>query len=55
MRGQRTPITRQGYHLLQRTSNDYVYWIVSDLGMGELSEFANLFAQADVASTPYPR
>ena len=51
--GERTPITRQGYHLLQRTSNDYVFWIVSDLGTAELTEFANLLTEAGAASTSY--
>jgi anti-sigma factor RsiW len=42
--------TRQGYHLLHRTTPDYAYWVVSDLGAPELSEFASLLAQADSAA-----
>ena len=42
--------TRQGYHLLRRTTPDYAYWVVSDLGIPELSEFASLLAQADSAA-----
>ena len=38
--------TRQGYHLLRWTTPDYVYWVVSDLGMVELDDFAQLVRQA---------
>ncbi len=38
--------TQQGYHLLQWTTPDYVYWVVSDLGMVELDDFAQLVRQA---------
>ncbi len=34
--------TRQGYHLLHWTTADYTYWVVSDLGMAELQDFARL-------------
>jgi anti-sigma factor (TIGR02949 family) len=44
--GERTPITRQGYHLLQLTRNGYVCWIVSDLGTSELTQFARMLADA---------
>jgi anti-sigma factor (TIGR02949 family) len=43
--------TRQGYHLLHWTTPGYTYWIVSDLGMAELREFAGLLRQADSAAT----
>ena len=43
--------TRQGYHLLQWTTPDYAYWIVSDLGLTELRDFAQLVQQADSAAT----
>jgi len=39
--------TQQGYHLLQWTSPEYAYWIVSDLGLAELRGFAQLLQQAD--------
>jgi anti-sigma factor RsiW len=53
--GERTPVTQQGYHLLQWTSPDYVYWVVSDLGTTELTEFAGLLRQGDSAAMQYPR
>lgn len=53
--GERAPVTRQGYHLLHWTSPDYMYWVVSDLGTTELTEFAGLLRQGDSAATQYPR
>jgi anti-sigma factor (TIGR02949 family) len=41
---------RQGYHLLHWTTPEYTYWVVSDLGLAELHEFAQLLRAAD--STP---
>ena len=49
--GPRPVATRQGYHLLQWTTPEYAYWVVSDLGMAELHDFAQLVQQADSAST----
>jgi anti-sigma factor RsiW len=49
--GRRPAATRQGYHLLNWTTRDYVYWVVSDLGTTELGEFAGLLRQADSAAT----
>ena len=43
--------TRQGYHLLHWTTPDYAYWVVSDLGMTELHDFAQLVQQADSAAS----
>jgi anti-sigma factor RsiW len=44
---------RQGYHLLHWTTPAYTYWVVSDLGMAELREFAQLLREADsTASRP---
>jgi anti-sigma factor (TIGR02949 family) len=51
--GERTPLTRQGYHVLQWSSPDYVYCVVSDLGTTELIEFAGLLRQGDSAATRY--
>ena len=42
--------TRQGYHELHWTTPDYTYWVVSDLGLAELQEFAQLLRQADSAT-----
>ena len=42
--------THQGYHLLHWATADYTYWVVSDLGLPELGEFAGLLRQADSAA-----
>ena len=42
--------TRQGYHLLHWATADYTYWVVSDLGLPELGDFAGLLKQADSAA-----
>lgn len=41
---------RQGFHLLHWKTPDYVYWVASDLGITELSEFSRLIQQADSAA-----
>jgi len=46
--------TRHGYRLLHWNRADFTYWVVSDLGMTELQEFAGLLQQADSA-TETPR
>ena len=38
---------RQGYHELHWATADYAYWVVSDLGLAELHDFARLVQQAD--------
>lgn len=38
---------RQGYHLLHWTTPENTYWVVSDLGLAELHEFAQLLRQGD--------
>jgi anti-sigma factor (TIGR02949 family) len=45
-------VNRQGYHLLHWTTRDYAYWVVSDLGLGELREFSGLLQRADSAAVP---
>ncbi len=48
--------TRQGYHELHWTTGDYTYWVVSDLGLAELEEFAQLLREADsTTSAPASR
>lgn len=42
--------TRHGYHLLHWTTLDYSYWVVSDLGLPELRDFAALLRRADSAA-----
>jgi anti-sigma factor RsiW len=47
---------RQGYHLLHWTTTDYAYWVVSDLGLAELHDFAHMVQQADsTAAVTSPR
>jgi anti-sigma factor (TIGR02949 family) len=41
---------RQGYHLLHWATPEYTYWVVSDLGMAELREFARLLREGDSAA-----
>ncbi len=43
-------VTRQGYHLLHWTTPDYAYWVVSDLGLPELRDFAGLVQRGDSAA-----
>jgi len=45
-----TTRTGQGYHLLHWATADYTYWVVSDLGLPELGDFAGLLRQADSAA-----
>ena len=40
--------TRQGYHLLHWTGPEYTYWVVSDLGITELRQFAQLLRDSDL-------
>ena len=43
--------TRQGYHELHWSAGDYTYWVVSDLGLAELRDFAQLLRQADLSTS----
>jgi len=45
---------RHGYHLLHWTTPEYIYWVVSDLGMAELREFAQLVREADSTASRLP-
>jgi len=45
-----TTRTGQGYHLLHWAAGNYTYWVVSDLGLPELGDFAELLRQADAAA-----
>ena len=42
--------TRQGYHLLHWATPAYTYWVASDLGLSELSDFAALLQRGDSAA-----
>ena len=39
--------TRQGYHLLHWTTPEFTYWLVSDLGLADLEEFARLLRTSE--------
>jgi anti-sigma factor RsiW len=41
--------TRQGYHLLRWSTPQFTYWVVSDLGVTELDEFARMLREGDTA------
>jgi len=41
---------RQGYHVVRWTTPDYTYWVVSDLGLTELHDFARMVQKADSAT-----
>lgn len=44
-------VTRQGYHLLHWVGPEYSYWVVSDLGLPELRDFATLLQEGDSIAT----
>jgi anti-sigma factor RsiW len=44
------PLERQGYHLLHWTTPEYAYWVASDLGLSELTDFAGLLQLGDSAT-----
>jgi anti-sigma factor (TIGR02949 family) len=50
------PVERRGYHLLHWATPDLAYWVVSDLGLSELTDFAELLRLGDsAAAAPQPR
>jgi anti-sigma factor RsiW len=42
--------TQQGYHLLHWSNRQYIYWVASDLGEAELSDFAGMLQRGDSAA-----
>jgi anti-sigma factor RsiW len=51
------PVERRGYHILHWATPDLAYWVASDLGLSELTEFAGLLRLGDsaaAASQPGP-
>ena len=50
-RSEPAPVSRQGYYLLHWTTSQYTYWVASDLGLSELTEFAKLVQLGDSAAT----
>jgi len=49
------PLVRQGYHLLHWTTPEYTYWVASDLGLSELTDFAGLLQRGDSAAAASER
>jgi anti-sigma factor RsiW len=49
------PVARRGYHLLHWATPDLDYWVASDLGLAELSEFAGLLRLGDSAAAAAER
>jgi anti-sigma factor RsiW len=54
-KGGTAPLARQGYHMLQWATPEYTYWVVSDLGLTELSDFVRLVQLGDSAAAATPR
>jgi anti-sigma factor RsiW len=53
--GSGSPLVRQGYHLLHWTTPEYAYWVASDLGLSELTNFAGLLQLGDSAAAAAER
>jgi len=49
------PLVRQGYHLLHWTTPEYTYWVASDLGLSELTNFAGLLQLGDSSTAASER
>jgi anti-sigma factor RsiW len=49
------PLVRQGYHLLHWTTPEYAYWVASDLGLSELTDFVGLLQLGDSAAAASAR
>jgi anti-sigma factor RsiW len=49
------PLVRQGYHLLHWTTPEYTYWVASDLGLAELTDFAGLLQLGDSSAAASER
>ncbi len=44
------PVERRGYTVLHWATPDLAYWVASDLGLAELTEFARLLRLGDSAA-----
>ena len=53
--GGEAPLLRQGYHLLHWTTPEYAYWVASDLGLSELTDFTRLLQLGDSAASASER
>jgi anti-sigma factor RsiW len=41
------PIERRGYHVLHWATPEFAYWVASDVGLAELTDFAGMLRLAD--------
>ena len=41
------PVDRRGYHVLHWATPEFAYWVTSDVGLAELSEFGRMLRLAD--------
>ena len=45
--GAAAPVMRRGYHVLHWATPNFAYWVASDVGLSELTDFAGLLRLAD--------
>lgn len=48
--GAAPPVVRRGYHVLHWATPDLAYWVASDLGLSELTDFTRLLQLGDSAA-----
>jgi anti-sigma factor RsiW len=53
--GAARPVERRGYHLLHWSTPELAYWVASDLGLSELTDFAELLRLGDSATAASQR
>jgi anti-sigma factor RsiW len=53
--GPAPPVVRRGYHVLHWATPDLAYWVASDLGLSELTDFAGLLRLGDSAAAASER
>jgi len=41
------PLERRGYHVLHWATPEFTYWVTSDIGLAELTDFAGMLRLAD--------
>jgi len=53
--GTARPVVRRGYYILHWATPDLAYWVTSDLGLSELTDFAGLLRLGDSAAAASQR
>jgi anti-sigma factor RsiW len=48
------PVERRGYHILHWATPDLAYWVISDVGLSELTDFGELIRLGDSAAASQP-